>query len=290
MVPKMENENLRNTYYNNTNKFLQNKIRNQRYSKWTFIPKVMAAQFSQISNVFFLLVGITQCFNCYRISSPISSLGPWLFVLILTLIKEAVDDISRCKRDREFNNQRYQKLISQANNNETVYEIKENTINKLRNTSAIEESVTYQEVPCSSLKPGDIIALEKNQRIPADLIILKTINLDGEIFIRTDQLDGETDWKLRQSVKLTQGIKIPELFKIKVDFEPPSKEIYSFYGRISYKDEVEVLDLNNTMWMNTVLASGQVLGMVIYTGKENRAIMNTSSPKNKIGIFDMEVN
>lgn len=108
--------------------------------------------------------------------------------------------------------------------------------------------------------------------------------------MRTDQLDGETDWKLRQSVKLTQGLKIPELFQIKIEFEEPSKEIYSFYGRLRYKEEVEVLDLNNTMWMNTVLATGQVLGMVIYTGKENRAIMNTSPPKNKIGIFDLEVN
>jgi phospholipid-translocating ATPase len=26
----------------------------------------------------------------------------------------------------------------------------------------------------------------------------------GNVFIRTDQLDGETDWKLRKAVKLVQ--------------------------------------------------------------------------------------
>lgn len=100
----MEKETIRTTFYNNTDKFVPNKIRNQRYSIYTFIPKVLAAQFSQISNLFFLIIGITQCFNCYRISSPISSLGPWFFVLTLTLIKEALDDISRFRRDKEFNN------------------------------------------------------------------------------------------------------------------------------------------------------------------------------------------
>ena len=40
------------------------------------------------------------------------------------------------------------------------------------------------------------------------------------------------------------------------------------------------------MWASTVVASMKVIGIIIYTGKETRARMNSSSPKVKIGILD----
>jgi phospholipid-translocating ATPase len=42
-----------------------------------------------------------------------------------------------------------------------------------------------------------------NERIPADLVLLYTTERSGAVFIRTDQLDGETDWKLRKAVTKT---------------------------------------------------------------------------------------
>lgn len=37
-------------------------------------------------------------------------------------------------------------------------------------------------------------------QVPADMILLRTTEKTGASFIRTDQLDGETDWKLRFSL------------------------------------------------------------------------------------------
>ena len=54
------------------------------------------------------------------------------------------------------------------------------------------------------MKVGDIIKVHQNQRIPADLILLYTTEKNGSVFIRTDQLDGETDWKLRKAISFTQ--------------------------------------------------------------------------------------
>lgn len=42
--------------------------------------------------------------------------------------------------------------------------------------------------------------------------------------------------------------------------------------------------------MNTVVASGTVLGLVIYAGSEARSVMNTSVAKTKVGLLDMELN
>lgn len=52
----------------------------------------------------------------------------------------------------------------------------------------------------------------------------------------------------------------------------------------------ESLSLENTLWHNTILASGEVIAIVIYSGKDTRASMNQSASKTKFGIFDREVN
>jgi phospholipid-translocating ATPase len=37
------------------------------------------------------------------------------------------------------------------------------------------------------------------------MLLLYTSEKSGSVFIRTDQLDGETDWKLRKALTLTQN-------------------------------------------------------------------------------------
>jgi phospholipid-translocating ATPase len=53
---------------------------------------------------------------------------------------------------------------------------------------------------------------------------------------------------------------------------------------------VDPLTVENTLWMNTVIASGSVIGLVIYTGAETRSVMNTNAAKTKVGLLDMELN
>ena len=53
------------------------------------------------------------------------------------------------------------------------------------------------------IKVGDLIVLHPNERAPADLLLLWTSDPSGSLFIRTDQLDGETDWKDRRPLNST---------------------------------------------------------------------------------------
>ena len=50
------------------------------------------------------------------------------------------------------------------------------------------------------------------------------------------------------------------------------------------------LNLENTLWSNCVIASGQAIGVVVYTGRETRSVMNNSKPRSKVGQLDIEIN
>jgi phospholipid-translocating ATPase len=52
----------------------------------------------------------------------------------------------------------------------------------------------------------------------------------------------------------------------------------------------ETLSLENTLWMDTVLANSQIWGLIIYTGKETRMSMNSRNPRTKFGRTDMQIN
>lgn len=142
---------------------------------------------------------------------------------------------------------------------------------------------------------GDIIIVEKDERVPADLVLLRTTEKTGTVFVRTDQLDGETDWKLRLAVPATQRLaNDSELFKMRssIYVEKPQRDIHSFIGTFSKEGgtEEDSLDLENTLWANTVVAAGRATGIVVYTGCETRSVMNNSTPRSKVGLIDMEIN
>lgn len=145
------------------------------------------------------------------------------------------------------------------------------------------------------LQVGDIIIVDKDERVPADLVLLRTTEKTGTVFVRTDQLDGETDWKLRLAVPATQRLSNDsDLFRIRASIyaEKPQKDIHSFIGTFSKENgtEDESIGLENTLWANTVVASGRATGVVVYTGGETRSVMNNSTPRSKVGLIDMEIN
>lgn len=179
--------------------------------------------------------------------------------------------------------------------------------------------------PSRGLKVGDIVKLGKDQRVPADMIILKSYSVEanvetsnqaatagssGEAFIRTDQLDGETDWKLRLTSPLTQNLDVGEYTRLRVTAGKPDKKVNEFYGTLELQPKKQrqydpheeessstgdsqssPLGIDNTIWANTVLASScNVLAVVIYTGPQTRQALSTSASRSKTGLLELEIN
>ncbi|KIM81989.1 hypothetical protein PILCRDRAFT_97552 [Piloderma croceum F 1598] len=272
-------------------RFPPNTVRNQKYNAFTFLPIVFYEQFKFFFNLYFLLVALSQFVPALKIGFILTYVAPLAFVLLVTMGKEAYDDYKRHLRDREANSQKY--LALEAN------QIHVN-----------DNGPHTRSVPSSSLRVGDLVHLEKNQRVPADLVLLRTSDASGTCFIRTDQLDGETDWKLRVAVPACQKLASEqELLTLDAEIyaDGPIKDINSFVGTFtinspplapSSEDDVpmvpvptvEPLTAENVLWSNTVLAAGSAVGFVVYTGSETRAVMNTSHPETKVGLLDLEIN
>ncbi|KAI9221330.1 aminophospholipid-transporting P-type ATPase [Blastocladiella britannica] len=280
--------------------FPPNAVKNQKYTLVSFVPVVLYEQFKYFFNLYFLLVACSQFIPSLQIGYLVTYFGPLVFVLMVTMAKEAADDIKRARRDAAANAQPVQVLDPELG--------------------------TFIAVPSSELVVGDLVQVTKNQRIPADLVLLRTHDKAGSCFIRTDQLDGETDWKLKLALHGTQTASADCALagvEMMVDAEPPSKDIHAFTGNLTIhsampqplpsrhspstrtgsatnsspsgsaagRSPVEPISADNMLWMNTVLASPDpILGCVVYTGRDTRAVMNTNLPAVKVGKLDMEVN
>ncbi|KAJ2961418.1 hypothetical protein NQ176_g11000 [Zarea fungicola] len=131
----------------------------------------------------------------------------------------------------------------------------------------------------------------------------------GETFIRTDQLDGETDWKLRLASPLTQNIPREELVRLRVNGGKPDKKVNEFLGTVELlpsqgeatqqhaslgrpdTHSTAALSIDNTAWANTVIASqGTTLAVILYTGPHTRSALSTSPSRSKTGLLEYEIN
>ena len=359
-------------------RFPPNAISNAKYTPWSFLPRTLYNEFSFFINLYFLVVALSQVIPPLRIGVLWTYMAPLGFVLAVTLGKEAYDDIIRRRRDAEANRELYSMLRlrgpAAGSGGKKVKTRKQRSKRDLGSThgrlDAIEEEeevtggaffeVDEMQVKAKDIKVGDVLKLSKNDRVPADVIILKSYTSEssaiqlaslppakqpellfdqeqdeasskaavaaapvtelspssgssdssgtGETFIRTDQLDGETDWKLRIASPLTQSIHPAEFTRLTIVASKPSKKVNEFLGRIELapksgtrteagntEEEPGVLSaplsIDNTAWANTVLASNAtVLAAVVYTGAQTRQALSTAPSRSKVGLLELEIN
>lgn len=231
---------------------------------------ILYNQFKFFYNLYFLMLCITQFIEQFKVGFLISYIAPLVFVLTLTMLKEGWDDYKRYKRDKKFNEHTYKVFDRQAR--------------------------IFVDKMSQDLVVGDVIHLDKGERVPADVLILGTRQSAGIVYLKTDQLDGETDWKVRESMKtfqasLNSGADF-ESVNYSISIPRPSNKIYEFRGKANFppKQEPEPLKLQHTAWASTTVASGDFYGLVIYVGKDTRIQMNANDARIKFPICDYEIN
>lgn len=154
------------------------------------------------------------------------------------------------------------------------------------------------------LEVGDFVLLRDNEQVPADVIVLSTSNADALCFVETKNLDGETNLKIRRSLKATSAITSEEDLEhahFVVDSEAPHANLYSYNGVLRYtptdqygkqmEEKQEAITINELLLRGCTLRNTKwVIGMVIFTGSDTKIMLNGGETPSKRSKIEKETN
>eukprot|EP00741_Cyanophora_paradoxa_P018927 tig00021105_g18272.t1 len=249
-----------NAEENRKKKFITNYISTAKYTFWSFIPVVLFQQFTRAANFYFLVVGsmgATPEITPFVGASKYSTLCALFFVVFVSMIKEAIEDVKRFNSDKEMNSTRTRVLRGDR----------------------------FVEVRWDEVVVGDIVQVKSGEYFPSDLIMLSSTGPNGTCYIETANLDGETNLKIKTSVKETREMMSEaqlQTLKATIKCEPPNDRLYTFSGSLlmgskEFPVAVDSLLLRGAQLRNTE----NISGLAIYTGNDTRLMMNSRDKPKK---------
>lgn len=198
--------------------------------------------------------------------SPLTSLIPLLFVIIVTGVKEAFDDFQRYKNDNLVNF---------------------STVTVCRNG---QEYLIESRLIC----PGDLVVITENEDVPCDLVLLYSSDIKGKCHVTTANLDGETNLK---TLMVPRDLIIENIDNLSdigiIECENPKADLYSFVGKIELYSDSAVIPLTeeNLLLRGSKMKNTQrVIGCAVYTGMMTKLQLNSRYTGNKSASSEIYLN
>ena len=273
--------------------FPTNYVSTTKYSLLTCVPHFLFEQFSRFSNAYFLIVGIGYCIDEV---SPVSTFGRystlWVLAIVIMIsgIKEGMEDYHRYREDRRVNHARTHVV------------------------GGVGSDETWQ-----SVHVGDILRIEDREHLPADIVLVASSNEEGLAYIETKQLDGESNLKVKvipQSISPAFNKESTALLtKGFIECEAPNDRLYKFKGRVTLTDvpptvsdasfnddekdtsagvplnEAVALGPENIMIRGSSLRNTDwVMGIVVNTGRDTKLMQNVKPRPRKNSRLERETN
>ncbi|KAG8926721.1 hypothetical protein FRC02_008713 [Tulasnella sp. 418] len=256
---------------NSAEGYCSNYVSTSKYNVVTFIPKFLAEQFSKYANVFFLFTAFIQQIPGVSPTNRYTTIVPLGLVLLASAFKETEEDLKRHQSDAELN---------------------------ARKAQVLSESGTFVDQRWREIRVGDVVRLQSDDFIPADLILLASSEPEGLCYIETSNLDGETNLKIKQANTQTAKLTAPHLVAQLNGYmrsEQPNNSLYTYEGTM-------VLNTNGTersipMSPDQILLRGAQLrntpwayGLVVFTGHETKLMRNATATPIKRTAVERQVN
>eukprot|EP00177_Eucheuma_denticulatum_P008860 GFKZ01016086.1.p1 GENE.GFKZ01016086.1~~GFKZ01016086.1.p1 ORF type:complete len:1561 (+),score=231.62 GFKZ01016086.1:115-4683(+) len=304
--PRRRAEGTRVVHINNdelNSHFPSNYVSTTKYKPWKAVFQFLIEQFSRFSNTYFLVVGIGYTIDAV---SPVvtvgrySTLGVLAIVILISAVKEAVEDYHRFREDRRVNGAVTHVVGSNAKGDRWA-----------------------------NVKVGDILKIMEKEHLPADMVLIASSNDDGLAYIETKQLDGESNLKVKvvpnaiSSAFQTDSMVL--LTKGRIECETPNDRLYKFNGRIIVEsvpsavsanpglDEIEkgadiddpVDETEPPVQLNAPISLGPenllirgsslrntdwVMGIVVNTGSDTKLMQNVKARPPKNSRLERETN
>jgi len=261
---------LNNPPANRANKYIDNQISTAKYNIATFLPKFLFEQFSKFANLFFLFTAALQQIPGLSPTNQYTTIGPLVVVLIISAGKELIEDHRRKTSDRTLNSSKARVLRGSS----------------------------FVDTKWVNVAVGDIVRVESEEPLPADVILLASSEPEGLCYIETANLDGETNLKIKQAIPETCVLVSPsELSRLggKVRSEQPNSSLYTFEATLTVSaggGEKELplspdqlllrgATLRNTPWVH---------GVVVFTGHETKLMRNATATPIKRTAVEKQLN
>ncbi|PHH51101.1 putative phospholipid-transporting ATPase DNF3 [Ceratocystis fimbriata CBS 114723] len=275
--------------------FINNSIRTSRYTALNFVPKQLFFQFSRVGNFYFLCVGIPQMIPGLSTTGNYTTILPLLFFVFVTMGKEGYDDYRRHRLDLIENTdiamvlKRSDSGPANRKKPELHLPFKKNKVQNERPLRVVDEEYDgYRWTPTqwSDIAVGDVVRLERDEPVPADMILLHSENDENLAYIETMALDGETNLKSKEVssvIKTCDSIKGILSSEIEVVSEDPNPDLYNFEAKVTSNGETMPLTISNVVYRGSVLRNTpHAIGLVINTGEECKIRRNANQhPKAK---------
>lgn len=280
-----------------------NTIRSSRYTVWDFIPRQLIFQFSKLANAYFMLISVLQLIPGLSPTGSYSTIIPLLVFIAISIAKEGLDDVRRYKLDQAENNK--ETLVLRPYREGTVIAVqptgirerlKEFSSKKEPSIQSVDDSAVslsdhgarhWESVKWSDVKVGDIIKLQRDDDVPADIVLLHVMGANGVAYIETMALDGETNLKTKQAppplAKRCGTEDDLAACRAHVVVEDPNLDLYNFDGKVTVAGETVPLTTNEIVFRGSTLRNtASAVGMVINTGEDCKIRMNANkSPRIK---------
>ncbi|XP_009986134.1 PREDICTED: phospholipid-transporting ATPase ID-like, partial [Tauraco erythrolophus] len=244
-----------------------NSIKTSKYNFFTFLPLNLFEQFQRIANAYFLFLLILQLIPQISSLAWFTTVVPLVLVLAVSGVKDAIDDFNRHKSDKHVNNRPVQVLINGM----------------------------LKDEKWMNVQVGDIIKLENNNFVTADLLLLSSSEPHSLTYIETAELDGETNLKVKQALTVTAELgedlqKLTE-FNGEVKCEAPNNKLDRFTGTLTLRGEKYALD-NEKMLLRgcTIRNTEWCFGLVIYAGPDTKLMQNSGKTTFKRTSIDRLMN
>lgn len=264
-------------WMNRDKKFPWNGIKTTRYNILTFVPVNLFEQFRRLANFYFFIGVLLQLDESISPFPTWSVVTPFVFILSVTAIKEAYEDIKRWKEDRKLNQKMYKRVMKDGE---------------------------LRPVRSQNIRVGDILFVSKGEVFPADVILIGTSNHDNSCYINTAELDGETAPKSKRSADLgiePTATSVSQI-KAKIVASSPTAKFDGFEGRLEVdrsalasKDEnskgvVPLGDQQLCLRGSKVDNTEFVLCVVYATGKDTKLMLNRHANSFKFSSFEKKLN
>ncbi|XP_036891891.1 phospholipid-transporting ATPase FetA-like isoform X4 [Sturnira hondurensis] len=229
-----------------------NTIKTSKYNVFNFLPLNLFEQFQRLANAYFLILLILQLIPQISSLAWYTTVIPLIVVLSITAVKDAMDDLKKHRNDNQVNNRSVLVLMNGR----------------------------MEEKKWMNIQVGDIIKLENNQPVTADILLLSSSEPYSLTYVETAELDGETNLKVKQALSVTSqmeaNLKLLSAFDGEVKCESPNNKLDRFTGILTYKGKSYILDHDKLLLRGCVIRNTDwCYGLVIYTGPDTKLMQNS---------------